>query len=193
MHTISLLSWYSNHNLFLQIQVKTRRKLSLDRDQNTKMINKSAQKEETELRDSKQQAKHSNAEDNMPPQNNMTDLEKALAEPTAENYQEMLDLSLNNDEMRQLLDDISWSPMDIKTSKKKQQHAGISPAKQYVRSKSTELNSLAGNIAVQDIEISHRNAGLCLSHYFSCFSVSHSWYIFAFYTANSKKVVLCKP
>ena len=174
MHTISLLSWYSNNNLFLQIQVKTRRKLSLDRDQNSKFINKSGQKEETKLRDSKQQAKHSNAEDNMPPQNNMTDLEKALAEPTAENYQEMLDLSLNNDEMCQLLDDISWSPMDIKTSKKKQQHSGISPAKQYVRSKSTELNSLVGNIAVQDIEVSHRNAGLCLSHYFIASSAQYA-------------------
>ena len=94
----------------------------------------------------------------MPLQDNMTDLEEGLAQSAGKNFQEMLDLSLNGDVMCQLVDDVSWSPMDIKTSNRR--HKVVSPAKQYVRSRSTELNTLAGNIAVQDTEASHRNKGM---------------------------------
>ena len=119
--------------------------------------------------DNKQQSKPTT--DNIPLENGMTDLEKALVESNKGNFQEMLDMSWSNDEMCQLVDNISWSPMEIKTSKQRQ-YVGVSPAKQYVRSKSTELNTMAANIAVQDNETTYPNTGLCSYavglHYIIC-------------------------
>ena len=98
----------------------------------------------------------SSAQDNILSQENMIDQERSLSEPTTEKVEDMLNVSLINDEMCQLVDDISWSPLEIKS---KQQNVLVSPAKQYVRNKSTETNTLAGDVVLQD-KANSQNAGL---------------------------------
>lgn len=72
----------------------------------------------------------------------MGDLEKALSEQYGE---KVLDVSLSNDEISQLVDGITWSPIQLNTSIKNQL---VSPARQFVRRKSAELNKQASDCVV---------------------------------------------
>lgn len=88
----------------------------------------------------------------------MTNKESSLSKPKSDKVEDMLDISLTNDEMCQLMDDVSWSPLQLKP---KRQQVLVSPAKQYVRSKSTEMKNLAGAVVVQN-KANHQDTGLLI-------------------------------
>ena len=86
----------------------------------------------------------------------MTNKESSLSKPKSDKVEDMLDISLTNDEMCQLMDDVSWSPLQIKP---KPPQVLVSPAKQYVRSKSTEMKNLGGAAVFQN-KANHQDTGL---------------------------------
>ena len=94
----------------------------------------------------------------MPSKENTTNKESLLSKPKSGKVEDMLDISLTNDEMCQLMDDMSWSPLLIKL---KRQQDLVSPAKQYVRSKSSEMKNLAGAVVVQN-KANHQDAGMLI-------------------------------
>lgn len=100
----------------------------------------------------------SNAQDNILFQENMIDHERSLSKPTRDKDEDILDqdISLTRDEICKLVDNMSWSPLEIKS---KRQNVLVSPAKGYVRSRSTEMNNLAGDVVVQD-KASGQDTGL---------------------------------
>ena len=145
--------------------MKSRRKLSLDKSTNLKTTSNDTLINETYKETENNESKVSISKDNIPTENTMIDMEKSLAKESENNVQDIFDVSMNSDDLCQLVNDVSWSPMDVKTFKGKQNKL-VSPAKQYVRSRSVELNTLARDIIVQDAKESPVNTGFLLSCFF---------------------------